>query len=64
MRLLGAPADYPAPVLDEVRRTAAGGRSFFVWSDGEDLVAVVADDGDDAADVQRIVRRHVPEFAA
>lgn len=64
MRLLGAPADYPAPVFEELRKNAANGRSFFLWSDGEDLTAVVADEGDLPADVQRIVQRHVPEFAA
>lgn len=63
MRLLGAPADYPGPVFEEVKRTAAGGRSFFVWSDGDDITAVVADEGDQSQDVQRIVKRHVPEFA-
>lgn len=64
MRLLGAPAEFPGPVFEEAMRNAAEGRAFFVWSDGEDLTAVVADQGDRASDVQRIVRRHVPEFAA
>jgi hypothetical protein len=64
MRLLGASADFPQPVLEEVKKTAGLSLPFFVWSDGDDLTAVVADDGDQAADVQRVVKRYVPEFAA
>jgi hypothetical protein len=63
MRMLGAPAVFPEPVLEECTKNARDARAFFVWSNGDDLTAVVADVGDDAEAVQRTVRRFIPEFA-
>lgn len=46
MRLMGASAPDARPVLTEVADACRAGRAVYLWSDGEDVMAVVADEGD------------------
>lgn len=64
MRLMGASAMAAAPLVDELREAAFNGRPCLVWCDGFDVTALVGDDGDDSADLVRMVRRAMPELVA
>lgn len=65
MQLLGCSAeDAEAAVLATVASALRQGRAALVWSDGDDVTALVADSGESAGDVQAAARRFIPEVCA
>jgi hypothetical protein len=60
MRVMGAPAFAGEPITEELQAAALAGLPAFVWCDGEELVAVLADKGDTVADVLALVAKVVP----
>ena len=65
MQLLGASAEEAeAAVFATVAAAVRQGRAALVWSDGDDVTAVVADRGETAGDVQAAARRFIPEVCA
>lgn len=63
MRLMGAAAPCAQPLTEEVSEALYAGRAVFLWSDGEDVVALVGDEADEAQVVAKMARRAVVEFA-
>lgn len=61
MELLGAAAPCAGPLLDQVREAAWAGRPCLFWSDGDDTVAVIAGQGESAADLLKLAARVLPE---
>lgn len=64
MQVMGASASDIEAVTDAVAAAGASHRAALLWSDGHDVVAVIADDGESADDVRQAARRFVPEVAA
>lgn len=63
MRLMGAAAPCARPVVDEVAETLHAGRPAFLWCDGDDVTVIVGDEGDQAEQLLKLVRRTLPEVA-
>lgn len=61
MQMLGSSAGEATEVLDQIARAGRLGLASLLWSDGADLTAIVAEDGDKPTDVRRIARRFLPE---
>lgn len=60
MRLAGAAAPCAGPLLAEVAEAVHCGRPVLVWSDGQDVAAVIAGENDTAADLLRWAPRLIP----
>lgn len=59
MQLLGASAPEAREVCRVVTDAVLAGRAVVLVSDGEDVSAFVADEGDEPGEVQRVARVHV-----
>lgn len=65
MQLKGAPAPFFASSLaEDVASTVRQGRAVLLWSDGADVIALLADEGEGAEDVLRFAPRVLPEVAS
>ena len=64
-RLIGGSAFDMKRVAVELAEGAAWeGCPFFVWCDGDDVTAVIGQQGDTAQDVLKLAARCVPELAS
>lgn len=64
MKLIGAAALCAGPVVEALRAAAFQGMACVVLCDGEDVVAVVAEQGDPPADLLKTAQQFVPMGAA
>lgn len=60
MLVLGVSAVSADPVIQQIAGAAFKGCAFFLWSDGEDITAVVGEEGDALTDVQKMAARMRP----
>jgi hypothetical protein len=63
MRAMGAAAPCSHPVVEEVGDALFAGRAVFLWSNGEDVVAFLGDEGEAAEAVLKMAQRTLVEFA-
>jgi hypothetical protein len=63
MRLLGESAAGGRVLVQEMQAASDEGRPFFCWCDGQDLTAVIGDEGDTPADVLRMASNVVQEVS-
>lgn len=60
MRVMGAAAISADAVVHELESAAFTGRPALVWCDGQDLVGVFCDTGENVADLLRVAPKVVP----
>lgn len=61
MRLIGAAAPCSEALIEQVRDALWHGRPVMVWSDGDDVTAVVCDRDETADDLARVAAKVMPE---
>lgn len=59
--MLGASASEAGGVFDSAAVAVGRGLAALVWSDGSDVLALIADQGENASDVRRFAVRALPE---
>lgn len=64
MQLVGAAAPSSGPLCSQVADAIFSGRAALLICDGEDVTALIADDGETWADLSALVPRVMPDVRA